>query len=346
MIIAAAALGAVALCLLILMVRPYSRFEEEYPMTVASGSATNGGTDENSSQGPAGQNDSGTGESGPNSGTDTSSANPADSQTAPDATTESDSVTGIPLVHAQGGTLETRISPPEGFTRTTEEKNSLGTFLREMGMKKDGSPVLLYNKEQKENQNAHVAVFKLPLEREDLQQCADSVMRVYAEYFRSIDDTSRIQFSLTDDFKASYAKWREGYRIYENGNSFEWEDAAEFDGSESNFKKFMRLVFAYAGTYSLEADSKKVKLKDIRIGDIFIQGGSPGHVVMVVDLCENADGRKAFLLAQGYMPAQQFQLLRNPAHPDDPWYYVDEVSYPFETPEYTFEKECLRRPTY
>ena len=124
------------------------------------------------------------------------------------------------------------------------------------------------------------------------------------------------------------------------------EDLAEFDGSESCFKKFMRLVFAYAGTYSLETDSEKVKLKNIRIGDIFIQGGSPGHVVMVVDTAESPEGRKAFLLAQGYMPAQQFQLLKNPAHAEDPWYYEDEVTYPFETPEYTFEKECLRRPTY
>ena len=67
---------------------------------------------------------------------------------------------------------------------------------------------------------------------------------------------------------------------------------------------------------------------------------------MVVDLCENADGKKAFLLAQGYMPAQQFHVLKNPAHEDDPCYYEEEVTYPFHTPEYTFQKGSLKRLNY
>ena len=82
------------------------------------------------------------------------------------------------------------------------------------------------------------------------------------------------------------------------------------------------------------------------VGDIFIQSGSPGHVVMVVDISENLEGKKAFLLAQGYMPAQEFHLLKNPLHEDDPWYYEEEVTYPFETPEYTFKKGSLRHPGY
>jgi hypothetical protein len=66
---------------------------------------------------------------------------------------------------------------------------------------------------------------------------------------------------------------------------------------------------------------------------------------MVVDVCEK-DGKKAFLLAQGYMPAQQFHVLKNPLHEDDPWYYVDEIHYPFQTPEYVFGEGSLKRPLY
>lgn len=73
--------------------------------------------------------------------------------------------------------------PGPGFERTKAKRSSLTTFLREYPLKKAGKPVLLYNGEEKGNQDAHVAVFKLPLEKEDLQQCADSVMRIYAEYF-------------------------------------------------------------------------------------------------------------------------------------------------------------------
>ena len=330
----AALLGGMVLLLLILAIQPVTRFEEEYPMAAASGPAASDGI-------MAGQADNGRVGTGATVPSATDSPEPVPTE-APVR-----SATGIPCVNPDGNTLETRVETPEGFIRTKEETNGLGTFLRDFKLKKDGSPVLLYNKQEKENQFAHVAVFKLPLEKEDLQQCADSVMRVYAEFFRAKGEYSRISFSLTDDFKASYAKWREGYRIYESGNSYEWEDVAEFDGSDATFKKFMRIVFAYAGTYSIETDSKKVeKPEDMQIGDVFLQSGSPGHVVMVVDMCEDANGRKAFLLAQGYMPAQQFHLLKNPAHENDPWYYVDENNYPFETPEYTFDKPCLRRMTY
>ena len=67
---------------------------------------------------------------------------------------------------------------------------------------------------------------------------------------------------------------------------------------------------------------------------------------MLADICENAQGRKAFLLAQGYMPAQEFHILINPRHENDPWYYEEEVSYPFFTPEYTFDEGSLQRPGY
>ena len=80
----------------------------------------------------------------------------------------------------EGNTIESRISVPEGYTRIPAEEGSLAAFLRNYPLKEDQSPVLLYNGAQKWNQNAHIAVTKLPLEAEDLQQCADSVMRIYA----------------------------------------------------------------------------------------------------------------------------------------------------------------------
>lgn len=67
---------------------------------------------------------------------------------------------------------------------------------------------------------------------------------------------------------------------------------------------------------------------------------------MVLDVCENEKGEKAFLLGQGFMPAQQFHVLKNPLHEENPWFFASECSYPFETPEYTFEKGSLRRPKY
>ena len=66
----------------------------------------------------------------------------------------------------------------------------------------------------------------------------------------------------------------------------------------------------------------------MRIGDFFIQGGFPGHAVIIVDMAEAIEPktgggrRKYFLLAQSYMPAQDMHVLRNPAG-ESPWYAFD-----------------------
>lgn len=78
-----------------------------------------------------------------------------------------------------------------------------------------------------------------------------------------------------------------------------WVSGGARDGSYENFKKYLRMVFAYAGTLSMEQESKKIKLSQVVTGDIFLNAGSPGHVVMVVDVCESADGKKAFCLDRG-----------------------------------------------
>ena len=104
------------------------------------------------------------------------------------------------IIHASGKTLKRRIRVPNGYKRTKCKPDSIGVFLRNYPMKKDGSPVRLYNGSKKGNQNAHVAVFKLPIEAEDLQQCADSVMRVYAEYFWKTGQEERIKFHFVDGF--------------------------------------------------------------------------------------------------------------------------------------------------
>ncbi len=259
---------------------------------------------------------------------------------------ESDDTDKDGLLCPDGKTLAERVDTPKGYSRTKAKDASLLHFLRQYPLKEDGSPVLLYDQTAKSNQSSHAAVFQLPIEQEDLQQCADSVMRVYAEYYWHTKQYERIGFHFVNGFYAQYAKWREGYRIQIHGNETSWAMTAAFDDSYENFQKYLRMVFAYAGTLSMEQESEEIHPAQIRAGDVFLKGASPGHVVMVVDLCKNAQGKKAFLLAQGYMPAQEFHVLKNPMHEDDPWYYETEVEFPFVTPEYTFSEGSLRRLKY
>jgi hypothetical protein len=56
-----------------------------------------------------------------------------------------------------------------------------------------------------------------------------------------------------------------------------------------------------------------VKQDPLAPGDVLIQGGYPGHAVIVLDAADAADGKRLVLLGQSYMPAQQFHVLVNPA---------------------------------
>ena len=75
---------------------------------------------------------------------------------------------------------------------------------------------------------------------------------------------------------------------------------------------------------------------------MFVHGGSPGHAVLVVDAACDARGRRMFLLAQSYMPAQDIHVLRNPARADDAWYPALAAGS-LRTPEWTFDYRELRR---
>lgn len=253
----------------------------------------------------------------------------------------------VSLIDPEGMTVETRISTPEGYSRIdTIDDVNFTNFVRNYPVKEDGSPVLLYNGSQKGNQSAHVAVLELPIEAEDLQQCADSIMRIYAEYYYTTGQYDKIKFHFVNGFLAEYSKWREGYRISFNGNDANWVQSAGFDDSYACFQKFMRIVFSYAGTLSMENESESISFEEAQVGDVFLKGGSPGHVVMILDICENEQGERAYLLAQGYMPAQEFHILKNPLHENDPWYYESEITYPLHTPEYTFPEGSLKRLSY
>ncbi len=104
------------------------------------------------------------------------------------------------------------------------------------------------------------------------------------------------------------------------------------------------MVFAYAGTQSLNAELKSISVEEMRIGDIFIQGGSPGHAVIIVDMAQNPQtGEKIFLLAQSYMPTQKIHILTNPNKPNlTPWYNV-KGNINLVTPERTFNIKDLKR---
>ena len=59
-------------------------------------------------------------------------------------------------------------------------------------------------------------------------------------------------------------------------------------------------------------------------------------------MAENNNAEKIYLLAQGFMPAQDIHVLVNVVDTDlSPWYKVNEKSI-IHTPEYTFRSDELK----
>jgi hypothetical protein len=247
------------------------------------------------------------------------------------------------LINENGQTVQERITAPDGYERTEVSGNSFGHYLRNLPLKPHGSKVKHHDGRTK-LRNVHVAVVDMDVGERDLQQCADAVIRLRAEYLYGIGQYDKIHFNFTNGFRADYSTWMEGKRIQVQGNDVTWVNQTGYADDYASFRKYLDMVFAYAGTLSLSKELKKVPLEEIKIGDVFIEGGSPGHCVIVVDMAENKDtGEKLFLLAQSYMPAQDIHILKNPKKGNgNPWYSTD-FGETLITPEWKFDREDLKR---
>ncbi len=213
------------------------------------------------------------------------------------------------------------IIAPSGFKRQAAEAGSFANFLGNLKLKKNKT-VYLYDGREKGNQEAQYAVLDVSVPNQDLQQCADAVMRLRAEYL--------------------FAQQRFKEILFIDNKGGRYQFTAPY--TRVRLDKYLLRVFGMCGTASLNKQLKaKVNLTAIEAGDVFIKGGFPGHAVIVMDLAVNPKGEKQFLLAQSYMPAQDIHVLKNPANKDgSPWYSVSDIGGTLETPEYRFTRDQLK----
>jgi len=240
-----------------------------------------------------------------------------------------------------GSTIRTRFITPSGFDRTQEEPNSFQEHLRDLELKPSGSLVNYYNGRTKSNNEVYEAVVNLEIGNKDLHQCADAVMRLRAEYLWVQKMYDKIHFNFTNGQRVDYSMWMKGNRMNIDGNKTKWSLQSNPSNSYNDFWNYMELIFMYAGTASLERELKSVNIDEAQIGDVLIQGGHPGHAVIIVDRAINkSTGKAIYILAQSYMPAQDIQVLKNPSNKElSPWYTLENEQ--ILTPEWTFNKTAL-----
>ena len=241
----------------------------------------------------------------------------------------------------KGMTIETRYNVPAGFERVKADSGSFAYYLRKLPLKDSDELVTYYNGGKKSSSGVYKSVVDLPIGTKNLHQCADAVMRFRAEYLWSTGQHNQIHFNFTNGFRVDYSKWLQGNRMVVSGNSTSWRAGSARANTYKTFWSYMELIFNYAGTLSLSKELDSRNISSVQIGDVLIQGGSPGHAVIVVDMAENpSTGEKKMLLAQSYMPAQETQVLINPMERNTSWYTVKEGT--ISTPEWTFYSSDLK----
>lgn len=227
------------------------------------------------------------------------------------------------LINKDGLTILSRVKLPNGYNRVNYPKGSFQNYLRNYKLKTFGSKIINYDNTEYFWQRGHIGILEVPVPKNGLQQCADALIRIRSEYLWDNNRKDEIGFNFTSGHYCSWKKYAQGYRPKINGSKVTFHKTAKANHSKENFYKYLNLIYMYSGTLSLYNELEKVKAKDLKIGDMLIIGGTPGHIVMLCDEAVNANGEKLFLLFQGNTPAQNVHLLKNL---DDtsisPWYQL------------------------
>ena len=187
----------------------------------------------------------------------------------------------------QDATIIKSIPVPKGYQRVSYPQGSYSHWLQNLKLKGNKS-ILDYRGQIVEADFYNVfGVVQMPLLfRSDLEQCADFAMRFWAEYHNA-------EGKLKTLFLFDY-----------NGRK------VDFDKSGKTFWQFLRSAFANTNSHSLKSGCKKVSVKGLRPGDMFVQNerGGIGHVSVIMDLCRSPEGKELILVGYSFMPAQEFHI--------------------------------------
>lgn len=224
-----------------------------------------------------------------------------------------ESVTTVPL--------HDRFAPPEGYTRVSVAEGTFAALLRGLPLRTDRDDVRAYDGSELDRPAA--AVVAMDVGTRDLQQCADSAIRLHAEWLWSAGRADEAGYHFTSGDLSWWADWRDGERFVIDGSKVRRVAGAARPDDHASYRKWLDQVFMYAGTRSLAKDSAPVSEDEaLQPGDFFVQAGSPGHAVVILDVAEGADGQRVALMGQGFMPAEDLHVLRWPA------VALDEVWFP------------------
>jgi hypothetical protein len=193
---------------------------------------------------------------------------------------------------------------PQGCTRIEYSPNSFSGWIQRMPVKGNKSILTYRGAMLPARVYDRFAVLERPLLfSEDLEQCADFAMRLWADYHAETD-------RLDELFLFNYTGEKQFY-----------------SASNLSYLAFLRRAFAYTNSYSLKQGCVDIdaalnaenlvttSAPRLHPGDMLIQNdtGGIGHVSMIVDACQDDSGNRYYLIGFSFMPAQEFHIERAPS---------------------------------
>lgn len=179
------------------------------------------------------------------------------------------------------------ILPPKGYSIIKYEQGSYAFYIQNLNLKSDKT-VLTYQKKDISSSYNVFHVIDMPLLfKSDLEQCADYVMRLWAEYHKENKILNKLYlFDYTGKKKLYY------------------------DASYGSFNNYLLKIFNYSNSYSLKAGCKVIDVKVLRPGDMIVQNnnGGIGHVSIILNIASNKNNEKLYLVGYSFMPAQEIHI--------------------------------------
>jgi hypothetical protein len=236
--------------------------------------------------------------------------------------------------------VNTMVAKEERYTTTAYKQGSWLYFLQHLPVRE--GLVLDYQGNPVADQAKAAMIVNYDVGNKNLQQCADALIRLRAEYLFAVQRYHDITFQFTSGHRFAFEAYCKGMRPVINGNQVSFSHlSAGCEPSHAALRRYLDIVYAYAGTISLSRELHPVS--EITVGTVIITAGSPGHCSIVVDESTTGAGEKVYKLAESFMPAQSIYILRNTKDPGMGSWYPLKKGITIETASYIFENYKLGR---
>ena len=229
-------------------------------------------------------------------------------------------------------------SQPSIHRKEINDKNSWTYFLQHLPEKQ--APVLDYKGNPIAYQEKHAAVIDYDIGNKDLQQCADALMRLRAEYLFAQKRYSEIHFHFVSGQDYAFLDYCRGKRPAVSGSNVRFVYTDSVSINHQNLRRYLDIVYAYASTISLAKELSDASA--FAIGSIVITPGSPGHCFIITDEAKTSSGDAVYKLVEGYTPAKSIYVLQNLSEPElGHWHRLAKGD--IETASYSFHNYKLKK---